>query len=397
MPRRVGTGVDPKRLAMIVAVLGRHGGVPLGSADVFVNVAGGVRIDEPGADLAVALAIASAARGVPLRESVAAFGELGLTGRLRAAAQAERRLEECAKLGVERGRRPGGHDRARGRADASSQAATLRAGTRARRWSSRRRPRRRGPEPRSSSAIAARAGPRPAVRDSSGRMESHAGKSAPALFVSQAQTQTGRREGSSVFDVGDKVVYPHHGAGTVVSKDVKLVLGEKREYLTIKILHNEMTVNVPMDNAEKVGLRWVIDQEMVEVVVKVLARRLDRDAEELEPSLQAQPRQDEDRRHPRARRGRPQPRAARPREGSLDRREADVRQGEEDPRLRAHVREGHDRGRGARLARGGAREPGEGQAGRRPSRRRRRPRPRSDAPLAFPAAPEVPHERRRSS
>jgi len=73
-----------------------------------------------------------------------------------------------------------------------------------------------------------------------------------------------------VFDVGDKVVYPHHGAGTVVSKDVKLVLGQEREYLTIKILHNEMTVNVPVDNAEKVGLRWVIDQEMVEVVVKVL-------------------------------------------------------------------------------------------------------------------------------
>ena len=73
-----------------------------------------------------------------------------------------------------------------------------------------------------------------------------------------------------MFDVGDKVVYPHHGAGTVVSKDVKLVLGQEREYLTIKILHNEMTVNVPVDNAEKVGLRWVIDQEMVEVVVKVL-------------------------------------------------------------------------------------------------------------------------------
>jgi DNA repair protein RadA/Sms len=100
MPRRVGTGVDPKRLAMIVAVLGRHAGVPLGAADVFVNVAGGVRIDEPGADLAVALAIASAARSVPLREGVASFGELGLTGRLREAAQAERRLAECTKLGV---------------------------------------------------------------------------------------------------------------------------------------------------------------------------------------------------------------------------------------------------------------------------------------------------------
>jgi DNA repair protein RadA/Sms len=100
MPRRVGTGVDPKRLAMIVAVLSRHAGVALGGADVFVNVAGGVRIDEPGADLAVALAIASAARGTPVRHGLAAFGEVGLTGRLRPATQSERRLEECAKLGL---------------------------------------------------------------------------------------------------------------------------------------------------------------------------------------------------------------------------------------------------------------------------------------------------------
>jgi DNA repair protein RadA/Sms len=100
MPRRVATGIDPKRLAMIVAVLSRHARVALGQADVFVNVAGGVRIDEPGADLAVALAIASAARRVPVKTGVAAFGEIGLTGRLRPAAQAERRLEECGKLGL---------------------------------------------------------------------------------------------------------------------------------------------------------------------------------------------------------------------------------------------------------------------------------------------------------
>jgi len=100
MPRRVGTGVDPKRLAMIVAVLGRHAGVALGSADVFVNVAGGVRIEEPGADLAVALAITSAARGLPVGEGHAAFGEIGLTGRLRPASQSDRRIEECAKLGI---------------------------------------------------------------------------------------------------------------------------------------------------------------------------------------------------------------------------------------------------------------------------------------------------------
>jgi DNA repair protein RadA/Sms len=100
MPRRVGTGVDPKRLAMIVAVLSRHARIALGQADVFVNVAGGVRIDEPGADLAIALAIASAAKGAPVKAGTAAFGEVGLTGRLRPATQSERRLEECAKLGL---------------------------------------------------------------------------------------------------------------------------------------------------------------------------------------------------------------------------------------------------------------------------------------------------------
>jgi DNA repair protein RadA/Sms len=114
MPRRVATGVDPKRLAMIVAVLGRHARVALGSADVFVNVAGGVRIDEPGADLAISLAIASAARGVPVKDGLAAFGEVGLTGRLRPATQAERRLEECAKLGLSTALAPQGTPRPSG-------------------------------------------------------------------------------------------------------------------------------------------------------------------------------------------------------------------------------------------------------------------------------------------
>jgi CarD family transcriptional regulator len=73
-----------------------------------------------------------------------------------------------------------------------------------------------------------------------------------------------------LFKVGDKVVYPHHGAGTVVKKEKREVLGEKREYLTIKILHNDMTVNVPSANAEAVGLRQVIDEEMVKKVTKAL-------------------------------------------------------------------------------------------------------------------------------
>jgi DNA repair protein RadA/Sms len=120
IPRRVATGVDPKRLAMILAVLARHAGVPLGAADVFVNVAGGVRIDEPGADLGIALAVASAARGSPVRESTAAFGEIGLTGRLRPATQASRRVEECRKLGLSSVVAPAGTE------GATVQASTLR-------------------------------------------------------------------------------------------------------------------------------------------------------------------------------------------------------------------------------------------------------------------------------
>ena len=73
-----------------------------------------------------------------------------------------------------------------------------------------------------------------------------------------------------MYKVGDKVVYPHHGAGTVVKREIRDVLGQKREYLTIQILHNDMTVNVPSENAEKVGLRRVIDEEMVEKVLKAL-------------------------------------------------------------------------------------------------------------------------------
>jgi CarD family transcriptional regulator len=73
-----------------------------------------------------------------------------------------------------------------------------------------------------------------------------------------------------LYKVGDKVVYPHHGAGTVVKKESREVLGQKREYLTIKILHNDMTVQVPSENADKVGLRRVIGEKEVGVVLKAL-------------------------------------------------------------------------------------------------------------------------------
>ncbi len=101
-PRRVANGVDRNRLALVLAVLGRHGGVSLGSADVFVSVAGGVRVDEPGADLAIALALASAAKGVSPAggQPLAAFGELGLTGELRHVGHADRRVAEARKFGL---------------------------------------------------------------------------------------------------------------------------------------------------------------------------------------------------------------------------------------------------------------------------------------------------------
>ena len=103
-PRRIANGVDRNRLALVLAVLARHGGVSLGSADVFVSVAGGVRVDEPGADLAIALALASASKGVaPASEKpLAAFGELGLTGELRHVGHADRRLAEARKFGLNR-------------------------------------------------------------------------------------------------------------------------------------------------------------------------------------------------------------------------------------------------------------------------------------------------------
>jgi DNA repair protein RadA/Sms len=104
-PRRVVAGLDRNRLALVLAVLGRHGGIGLGGSDVFVNVVGGVRVEEPGSDLAVALAVAAAARGVTLTAAggerpLACFGELGLTGELRSVAHPDRRVSEAERFGL---------------------------------------------------------------------------------------------------------------------------------------------------------------------------------------------------------------------------------------------------------------------------------------------------------
>lgn len=72
------------------------------------------------------------------------------------------------------------------------------------------------------------------------------------------------------FECGDQVVYPHHGAGIVMKKEMRKMFGAEREYLTIKILHNDMTVMVPCENAGLAGLRRIIDEEMVKKVLAVL-------------------------------------------------------------------------------------------------------------------------------
>ena len=98
-PRRVATGVDFNRLLMLIAVLVQRAGLSLGNQDVIVNVVGGLRVQEPAADLAIALAIASSARNTPVDPAVVAVGEVGLSGELRGVAQTERRLAEAAALG----------------------------------------------------------------------------------------------------------------------------------------------------------------------------------------------------------------------------------------------------------------------------------------------------------
>jgi DNA repair protein RadA/Sms len=98
-PRRLSVGLDPQRLAMLLAVLHRHAGIAAFDQDVFVNAVGGVRITEPASDLPVLLAIVSSMRDKPLPRGLVAFGEIGLAGEIRPAPRGQERLREAAKLG----------------------------------------------------------------------------------------------------------------------------------------------------------------------------------------------------------------------------------------------------------------------------------------------------------
>jgi DNA repair protein RadA/Sms len=101
LPRRTAQGVDANRLAQVLAVLERHASLPLGRSEVHVAVAGGVKVPEPGVDLAVAMAVASAQTGQPVPRGLVACGEMGLGGELRQVQRTDRRLAEAARLGFE--------------------------------------------------------------------------------------------------------------------------------------------------------------------------------------------------------------------------------------------------------------------------------------------------------
>ncbi len=101
-PQRVSSGFDGRRLSLLLAVLDKRLGLPMWSQDVFLNIAGGLRLTEPAVDLAVAVSIASSLRDIPADSSTAAIGEIGLAGELRAVPHLERRVMEAKKLGFER-------------------------------------------------------------------------------------------------------------------------------------------------------------------------------------------------------------------------------------------------------------------------------------------------------
>jgi DNA repair protein RadA/Sms len=99
MPKRLSVGLDPQRLALLLAVLHRHGGIETAGYDVFVNAVGGVRIGEPAADLAILLAVQSSLRGRALPAKTLIFGEVGLAGEIRPVQRGQERIKEAAKLG----------------------------------------------------------------------------------------------------------------------------------------------------------------------------------------------------------------------------------------------------------------------------------------------------------
>ena len=101
-PRRMANGFDYNRLAMLAAVLEKRAGYFMSNCDIYINVVGGLRLDEPASDLSVALALISSLKDAPIRDDVIAFGEVGLGGEIRSVSSCEQRIKESARLGFKR-------------------------------------------------------------------------------------------------------------------------------------------------------------------------------------------------------------------------------------------------------------------------------------------------------
>ncbi len=101
-PRRMANGFDYNRLAMLAAVLEKRAGYFMSNCDIYINVIGGLRLDEPASDLSVALALISSLKDAPIRDDVIAFGEVGLGGEIRSVSSCEQRIKESARLGFKR-------------------------------------------------------------------------------------------------------------------------------------------------------------------------------------------------------------------------------------------------------------------------------------------------------
>ena len=102
LPRRTANGTDYNRVNLLMAVLEKRAGINLSSCDAYVNIAGGIKMNEPAIDLGIVLAIVSSQKDVPISDKVVAFGEVGLSGEVRAVSMAEQRVQECRKLGFEK-------------------------------------------------------------------------------------------------------------------------------------------------------------------------------------------------------------------------------------------------------------------------------------------------------
>ena len=100
--RNTATGVDRHRIALLIAVLNKRVGIDVGDSDVFVNITGGLRVDEPGIDLGVLMAISSSHRDIPINRQTVMIGEVGLGGEIRPVTHVDKRIREAAKLGFKR-------------------------------------------------------------------------------------------------------------------------------------------------------------------------------------------------------------------------------------------------------------------------------------------------------